>query len=178
MSKLTKQIEGEEFTRLLLESQKRIWGLILSLVPRGSDADDVMQETCAVLWRKFSQFESGTDFGAWAMRIARFQVMSYYNRRRRAQARLSDETIESIASTLAEPRWEASARSEALSECLRKLKARELDLVHRRYTTEDKIKEIAVAYGVATDAIYKALGRLKVRLLGCVQSTIQAREAL
>lgn len=177
MNNSTKQIDGEEFTRLLLENQKRIWGLILSLVPRGSDADDVMQETCAVLWRKFDQFEAGTNFGAWALRIARLQVMSYYNRRRRAQARLSDETIESIASTLAEPRWEASVRSEALSECLRKLKARELDLVHRRYTAEDKIEEIAAALGSTTHSIYKALARLQVRLLGCVQSTIQAKEA-
>ena len=43
-----KQPDGEDFTRLLLQNQKRIWGLIFSLVPRGSDADDVMQETCAV----------------------------------------------------------------------------------------------------------------------------------
>ena len=69
MNNSTKQIDGEEFTRLLLENQKRIWGLVLSLVPRGSDADDVMQETCAVLWRKFDQFEAGTNFGAWALRI-------------------------------------------------------------------------------------------------------------
>ena len=34
--------------------------------------------------------------------------MSYYNRRRRAQARLSDETIETIAESLAEPKWESS----------------------------------------------------------------------
>jgi DNA-directed RNA polymerase specialized sigma24 family protein len=39
---------GEQFTRLLLQNQKRIWGLILSLVPNGTEADDILQETCAV----------------------------------------------------------------------------------------------------------------------------------
>ena len=73
-------VDGEAFTRLLLQNQKRIAGLIYSLVPQGADADDVMQETCAVLWRKFGEFGLGTDFGAWALRIARFQVMSYYRR--------------------------------------------------------------------------------------------------
>ena len=42
-------INGEVFTRLLLQNQRRIAGLIFSLVPRGTDADDVMQETCVVL---------------------------------------------------------------------------------------------------------------------------------
>ena len=172
------QVDGEEFTRLLLLNHKRILGLILSLVPRGSDADDVMQETCSILWAKFNQFEPGTDFGAWALRVARFQVMSYYNRRRRAQARLSDETIETIADSLAEPRWETSARSEALAECLGKLKQREVDLVHRRYTAEDKIEEIAAALGSTTHAVYKSLARLQVRLLECVQSKVKIEEAL
>ena len=41
-------VDGESFTRLLLQNQRRIAGLIHSLVPRGADADDVMQEACAV----------------------------------------------------------------------------------------------------------------------------------
>ena len=92
MSHPSQPIDGEAFTRLLLQNQRRIAGLIFSLVPRGADADDVMQETCAVLWRKFGEFQTGTDFGAWALRIARFQVMSYYAHQKRMQARLSDET--------------------------------------------------------------------------------------
>jgi hypothetical protein len=40
--------DGETFTRLLLQNQKRIAGLIYSLVPQGADADDVMQESLEV----------------------------------------------------------------------------------------------------------------------------------
>ena len=176
MSESAKQDAGGEFTRLLLQNQKRIWGLILSLVPNGPDADDVMQEACAVMWRKFGGFEPGTDFGAWGLRIARFQVMSYYARRRRAQARLSDETIEAIAETLAELRWKSSARVEALQECLGQLKERELDLVQRRYRAEERVEDIAAALGGTAHAIYKALARLQVRLLACVQVRLRAKE--
>jgi RNA polymerase sigma-70 factor (ECF subfamily) len=177
MSESNHQVNGEEFTRLLLQNQKRIWGLILALVPNGPDADDVMQETCTVMWRKLSGFEPGTDFGAWGLRIARFQVMSYYARRRRTQARLSDETIEAMAETLAETRWESTARSEALRECLGQLKERELNLVQRRYNAEEQVEEIAVAMGATTHAVYKALARLHVRLLGCVQSKLRLEDA-
>lgn len=54
--------DEEEFTRLLVQNQKRIMGLILALVPNGPDADDILQETCAVLWRRFVEFEPGTNF--------------------------------------------------------------------------------------------------------------------
>ena len=61
---------GGRFTALLLQNQKRIYGLILSLVPNGPDADDIMQEACSVMWKKFETFEEGTNFAAWALRIA------------------------------------------------------------------------------------------------------------
>ncbi|MEO6244064.1 MAG: sigma-70 family RNA polymerase sigma factor [Opitutaceae bacterium] len=168
--------DGELFTRLLLQNQRRIAGLIFSLVPRGADADDVMQETCAVMWRKFGEFQPGTDFGAWALRIARFQVMGYYNRQRRAQARLSDETIDAIADTLAEPRWDSSARAEALRSCVGQLKERESALVQHRYSTDESVEQIASQLGTTVDAVYKALSRLHVRLLACVNSKLRAAQ--
>ncbi len=167
-------IDGEAFTRLLIQNQKRIAGLIFSLVPRGADADDVMQETCAIMWRKFGEFEIGTDFGAWALRIARFQVMSYYGRQKRAQARLSDETIAALADTLAEARWESSDRAEALRACVGQLKEREFDLVQRRYHAGENIGEIAGHLGSTIHAVYKALARLHVRLLVCVNSKLHS----
>ncbi|MDP3069844.1 MAG: sigma-70 family RNA polymerase sigma factor [Opitutaceae bacterium] len=167
-------LDGEAFTRLLLQNQRRIAGLIFALVPNGPDADDVMQETCAVLWRKFGEFQPGSDFGAWALRIARFQVMSHYNRRRRAQARLSDEIIETIADTLAELRWESSDRAEALRACVGQLKEREVQLVQRRYDGGESVDEIARHLGATVHAVYKALARLHVRLLGCVNAKLQA----
>ena len=170
--------DGELFTRLLLQNQKRIWGLILSLIPRGSDADDVMQETCAVLWRKFNQFQPGTDFGAWALRVARFQLMSHYNKRRRAQAHLSEEVVEALAETLADRKWEDSERSVALNDCLHKLKDREMDLIQRRYTAQDKIEDIAKGLGTTVHAVYKALARLQVRLMGCVEREMRVKESL
>ena len=33
---------GEQFTRLLVQNQKRLLGLIISLVPGGADADDIL----------------------------------------------------------------------------------------------------------------------------------------
>ncbi len=45
------------FLSLLMANQRRINSYILSVVPNFSDADDIMQETISVMWRKFDRFE-------------------------------------------------------------------------------------------------------------------------
>ena len=161
---------------MLLQNHKRIMGLILALVPNGPDADDILQETSAVLWRRFGEFEPGTNFSAWALRVARFQVMSHYGRRKRMQARLSDETIESLTDRLAQPSWDSPARVEALRQCLTRLRPRELELIRRRYNEEQKVPEIASDMNSTVHAIYKALNRVHLALLRCTRAALQ-REA-
>src|SRR5579872_6953512 len=92
---------GEQFVRLFLQNQKRIHGLILALVPRSPDADDILQEASAVLWQKFGEFKLGTNFAAWALRIARYQVLAYYTSQKRQRARLSDESLDAVVERMA-----------------------------------------------------------------------------
>ena len=171
---------GEQFTRLLLQNQKRIWGLILSLVPNGPDADDVLQETCAVMWRKYNEFESGTDFAAWGLAIARFQVMRYYSRRKTERARLSNDVIEAVAVQFSAPDQgkRFSARSSALKDCLTKLKSVQFDTLHRRYDAGQSVEEIAEEMNVSIHAIYKRLDRTYQRLHSCITNTVSQQEGL
>jgi len=67
--------------RLFLASERRIHGFLLVLVPHWADVDDLLQDTAAVLWRKFDEFEPDCDFIAWALSIARFQVLNYRKKR-------------------------------------------------------------------------------------------------
>ena len=55
----------EEFMTLLTANHRRIFQHILAMCPSLQDAEDVLQETNLVLWRKFSQYQRGTSFLAW-----------------------------------------------------------------------------------------------------------------
>ncbi|MCK4629078.1 MAG: hypothetical protein KAT56_08735, partial [Sedimentisphaerales bacterium] len=57
----------ERFLKLLMANDKRIYAFILTLVPGRIDADDLMQETVTIMWRKFDDFEPGRDFVAWGI---------------------------------------------------------------------------------------------------------------
>jgi RNA polymerase sigma-70 factor (ECF subfamily) len=166
------KVAGGEFTKLLLQHQKRIYGLIVSLVPNGPDADDVMQDACAVMWQKFDTFEQGTNFGAWSMRIARYQVMSYYNRSRRAKARLSEQSIDLIADQLAQAQVDKGERVEALKICLGKLTEGNREMIELRYSASKTVEDISEDMGRSVHAVYKALNRTHVQLLRCVRMNL------
>ena len=169
---------GEQFTRLLLENRKRIFGFVLSLMPSGSDVDDVFQNACAVMWRKFDQFESGTNFAAWALQIARYEVMDHYAREKRRTARLSDTTIDVVLDRYADPSHgpTETERAVALKKCLGRLKPDQLDLIRTYYNNEQPVSDIASGMNVSADAVYKRLTRTRLQLFECVQSVLSSEE--
>jgi len=163
---------GEQFVRLFVQNQKRIHGLILALVQRGADADDILQETSAVLWQKFSEFELGTNFTAWALRIARYQVMAYYTAQKRQRARLSDENLDAVVEKMAARPEREQDRSLALDGCLAGLDRSDRDLLELRYRSGATVEELARQSGRTVFAVYKALNRAHDRLLSCMRGRL------
>ena len=165
---------GERFMRLFLRTERRIYGLILSMTANWTDADDILQETTAVMWRKFDEFQPGTDFAAWALSIARFQVMAHRKRRAVQRKRLSDETVELLADLATARPDQTDARREALRECLAKLSERDRQLVELRYESGATTQSVADQVGRSIHAVYKALNRIHGLLLHCVRQTLRA----
>ncbi|MEX2673796.1 MAG: sigma-70 family RNA polymerase sigma factor [Phycisphaeraceae bacterium] len=163
---------GDRFTRLLLANQQRIYGLILALTPNWSDADDLMQETTAVMWAKFDAFEPGTDFAAWGLRIARFQVMNYLKIKGSERRRFSNEAVELIVDKFTETVDELEDRRDALKRCMDKLPAKDRKLIQLRYEVGTTTRTLADRVGRSIHAVYKALNRTHAQLLACMQRSL------
>jgi RNA polymerase sigma-70 factor (ECF subfamily) len=59
----------EEFVRFYTRSEPDIRAFVRSLMPTWTDADEVLQQTALVLWKKFDQFDTtgdAVDFVKWA----------------------------------------------------------------------------------------------------------------
>ena len=61
---MMKSDQTETFSRLLVANHHRLYGFVYTLVQDHNVVDDLLQEATTVLWRKFEQYEMGTDFGA------------------------------------------------------------------------------------------------------------------
>lgn len=159
----------EQFVALILANQQRICGFIRSMVPHAADMDDLFQQTSAVLWRKFDEFEPGTNFAAWAMRVAHFQIRDYRKKKLRNRGIFSDELMDKLAEQVTEVSLQADVRQEALEGCLEALSEDQRRIVRMRYIQEDSIEEIAARTERSTKTVYRSLGHIRESLLACIR---------
>ncbi|TWT35277.1 ECF RNA polymerase sigma factor SigE [Posidoniimonas corsicana] len=165
------------FGELLAECHRDLFGFIYSMVQHHSDAEDVYQQVALVLWRKFDDFELGTNFAAWATKVAHLTARDFIRSRRRNAVAFSDEVLEAIASTYNPGKsWRSDDTSDALSTCLGKLPAKDRKLVEQCYSPGRDYGRIAQQHGRSVGAIYQAISRVRKSLYYCVKRTL-AQEA-
>lgn len=166
---------GEDFVRLLSMAQRPVFLCAMGIVHNAADAEEVLQETNLVLWRKFHQFEPGTDFIRWARKIARLESSRFLRSRSRVPA-FSSEFLEAIAEADddAFDMWEP--RREALDACLRKMSAKDAHLLELRYARNLTATAAARVLGRSERGTRQSLQRIRETLLSCVSRAIAAED--
>lgn len=163
---------SDEFFKLLMNSQKVIYGYILSMVRNCPDADDIMQETMTLMWERFDEFEPGTNFGAWGIKIARFKILAYFRAKSRSEEVFDESLLMEISDCYHRKMDEMKIRVSALQECLKKLDKRDRKLIEIRYEQGLKVTELAGRIERPVQGLYKALARIHTLLHRCVNQTI------
>jgi RNA polymerase sigma-70 factor, ECF subfamily len=163
---------NEEFVRLFVEHQRRIHAFIATLLPNQADAEDVLQETSVTAWRKFAEFQPGTDFVRWGCSIARLEVLKFRRQRKSGRLLFSDAMVETLAEHQIRQGdlWESW--SQALGDCLAKLRAVDRELFLRCSGSNATVKQVAAQLGRPANTVYKAFGRIRRALMDCVQRAV------
>ncbi|MEZ5303933.1 MAG: sigma-70 family RNA polymerase sigma factor [Verrucomicrobiales bacterium] len=162
----------EEIVQNLLAMQPRLRGYIRTLVPSTADGEDVLQETNMVIWRKAEDFEPGTNFSAWACKIAYFQVLAFRQRMARSKLTFDGELLEQIAEEAEEVADEFSPRREALRACLNALTDSQQRMLQLRYAHGGGIERIAEEFDRPLGSVRQALYRIRGRLAECIEKRI------
>lgn len=174
------ELQREEFVQLLVKSQRRIFAFIHAMVPNTSDAEEVLQETSLVLWRKWDSYNRSRDFVNWALGIARIEVLRHLSERRRAGAiGFHDDLAEEIARLLVERASkpeEEHARMEALKKCLKTLRESDRKLIELRYHGNMTARRVAKSLERPESTVYQALARIRRHLFDCIQRRVAAEE--
>ena len=160
------------FLKLILEHQPKIYAYILTLVPGYSDADDVLQDSFEIMWRRFDQFEPGTNFLAWALKCTHFEILSFRKKKARLRELIFDsETFEQMLPVLNDELQRADYRRDALENCLDKLNKDHREIIKLRYNMDLRPKEISLRMGYTVANIYKLISRIHRKLLACIEQT-------
>lgn len=167
----------EQFLRLWEANRRRVFHFILALVHEIHDAEDILQETTIVLWRKFAEYRPDTNFLAWANKIAHFEVLRH--RRKAGRTNLIDDAVlEQLAVDASEHVHRLDGVREALQGCLAKLSDKDRELVSRCYANDERGKDLAALANRPANSVYKSLGRIRKALFECVTRALRRAEGM
>ena len=170
----------EEFLRLFARAQRRIHAYILALVFDANTAADLLQEVNIVLWRKFDQYEEGTNFFAWAREIARLSVLRHRQANAGRIPSLDPQLLDELADRFADATSldADDRRRDALERCLQKLSDADRELILSRYAPGASVAGIAQRSQRTVNSVSQSLRRIRNVLAECVARTLRAEEQL
>ncbi len=176
--KFIKTTMNDQFIGLLVSNQKRIHGFIRTMVPQTSHADDIMQDTAMIMWRKFNTFKPGSSFVAWGITIAKYRILKFRKASQKDRLRFEDSVFDEILS-----RYEVSSQSQdqriiALDICIKKLNETDNFLINLRYEQGLSAKMVAHEVGRSIYGIYKSLARIHHLLSKCIKHKVSVEESL
>ncbi len=163
----------EMFAQLLATCQRKVFLYALGLIHNATDAEEILQETNVVLWRKFDSYRPGTSFENWACRIALFEVMKFRRKKARRRHLLSGEIVDTLAAEVEQAWDEWDDRREALGGCLLKLSDKDRHLVLDRYQPGASTRSVAASRGRSVQGTRKSLHRIRTTLLACIERTLR-----
>ncbi len=164
-----------EFVKLLTDHQSVIRGCVIMQLPGAPDVDDVIQKTNQVLWSKRHDFELGTSFQAWALTVARFQVLAHrQSLKRRNWITLEEDVAERIADDFeALPEADfVKRRHDALRKCVDLARPEDRELLMERYWRKTRLQDFAVTHGRSLSGVRVQLFRIRAALKSCIEKRL------
>jgi RNA polymerase sigma-70 factor, ECF subfamily len=174
------QLEHDRFLLHFLPVRGTIRAFLHATTRNLHETDDLCQQVGGVLWRKFSNYDPSRPFAAWAIGIARMELLKWRDRSVRSarQRSLSDDAILALADAAgqpdAAPDQVPEEQSAALRRCMERLTPRAREAMERKYRDGQAIRDIAKAQGREVGAIEMTLVRARRALRDCIEQRLGA----
>ena len=163
----------EQFVLLMTRHQAALSAFVRSLVPDRGLAEEVLQASTVVLWQKRSDFSMGSNFRAWAFKVARYQALAHAKSKQRNRLLcFEDGVLEKLSNTAVPVLEQTDERIQALEMCLDKLPVEDRELVEDCYFEDLSMQEQADQVGRTIGALRQVLYRIRTALRRCVESAL------
>lgn len=159
----------ERIVGLIARHQAELHRYILSLLPDRMRAEDVLQETNLVLWRKAAEYDPAQPFLPWALTVALYQVKAARRDAGRDRHVFDDSLVELLAGEHLEADSRESDLEGALERCLRELPDQHRRLILARYTPGASVQDLAEQRNQTPTALSLTLLRIRKTLEACIE---------
>ena len=161
--------QDEQIVQLISSCQRSLLMYLLGLLGSQDLAEEALQNTNLVLWRKRGEYRLNTKFFAWACSIAHLEACDLRRRQRRRMPVFSDLFVEEVSVELEAVVQSPNALEAFLKECLGLLSPKERELLDQRYADGATTQSVADGQNQSVRTVYRNLERIHERLFHCVR---------
>jgi RNA polymerase sigma-70 factor, ECF subfamily len=171
---LLRQVAGGDqaaFEALYRASSPRLFGICLRLLPDRAEAEDVLQEVYATVWRKAAQFDaSRARASTWLAAVARNRAIDHL-RASTASRQAPVEIAETIADPGPDPADAAGTAGDRnrLAACMEELEARRRNLIRIAFFEGATYEELAARIGSPLGTVKSWIRRGLLQLRACLE---------
>lgn len=164
--------QAEELATYWTAAQRVAAAFVRTLVPDFGESEEILQRVAVALVRKFDEYDRRRPFVAWAIGMAKREVMAY--RRQRAMDRhiFNDELVERIAESYQRLSHERQPLRELLARCFDGLDLRARRAIDLRYARNLRTLQIADEMHISDAAVRKLLSRARTSLRDCMNRSL------
>ena len=155
-----------QIARLWTQAQPVVSALIGSTVIDFHDAEDLLGQVAETVVTKACEYDPQRPFIPWAMGIARYRILQYFERRRTDG--FDDDTLGLLAEAHSELAEEAPAQLAAMRQCLGQLQGKSKRVLEMRYLHDHRPGWIAEKMGMTPGAVSTLLHRARKALAECI----------
>jgi RNA polymerase sigma-70 factor (ECF subfamily) len=166
---------SDEFIQELTQVQQRLFGYIYRRVANREQAQEVLQQTNLVLCRKADDFELGTNFNAWAVTVAHYQILSHRKNVARDRLVFSDEVF-AVVDNRDEESLVHEERLKILRFCYGKLSQVNQELMELRYRDGLSLQQMADEVDKQVEAVRVKMHRIRLSLKKCAQEQLKEQQ--
>jgi RNA polymerase sigma-70 factor (ECF subfamily) len=172
--------EGDEdaWSALVNTTLRPIYRLCATYAPTAAEAEELTQEVYFKLWENLHRYNPGSNFMAWAWRVAKNLIIDSYRRARREReaAWLDPEILDRLpGSEDPHEQTERRQRLRMISDGLRQLDEELACLVLMRDFGGLSYQEIAEAQELPLGTVKSRLNRARLELATAVRRRLQIR---
>jgi len=172
--------EGDEdaWSTLVNTTLRPIYRLCASYAPSAAEAEELTQEVYLKLWENLHRYRNGSNFMAWAWRVAKNLIIDSYRRARREReaAWLDPEILDRLPGS-DNPHEQAERRQRLglIGVTLRQLNEDLASLVLMRDFAGMSYREMAEALDLPIGTVKSRLNRARIELATGVRRRLQIR---
>ncbi|MDR2982106.1 MAG: sigma-70 family RNA polymerase sigma factor [Puniceicoccales bacterium] len=165
-----------EYLQLVTQHQTALYCFIRSIAPGVRDVEDIVQEVNVVLWQKAKNFKMGTNFKAFAFRIAYLKVLEVIRKQARSSELFLDEqSMKQVFSHWSSAEHPNTYALDALDGCLEKLPDSDKELLRFRYFVGKTVRLLASELDTSEGALQQRFFRIRNTLRVCIEQTVSRK---